>query len=387
MKFTLSFLMILANCFTFAQGYQIADSSKRWSTLHAGVVAGGVVCCAKTYFHKFTQISPGDQYLNILESEDSLQSWNNLGLIREDTLTKRVYFTSSYGTPEGMVYNFDIQEGDTVQVENQMINATYTQPMVCDSIDMVIVDGELKKRFFFHISGYDPDYICDIWVEGLGSLHGVLNSSLFASGFSGGRRDLLCCLQDDNTIWMNSYSDCYIDALYPQFISQNYDTAYLNRYYEFHVDIDTGDATFFHLIPYIPQGFTFDSITGILSGTPTQLGQFGCVFELKNLQYNFLTDRLGGYINVVLPTGSTNINPENINIYPNPFTTSLSIEGLAGNASYILELYTPQGRLIKQCNFNSTARADLSELRAGLFLLKVKDYNGHLVLSERVVKL
>ncbi len=388
MKFIISFLMIFANCLTFAQGYQIADTTKMWNTLLIGHGGWMVHLCGGTTFHKFSQTNQSDEYLTVYESQDSLISWYDMGLIREDTLTHKVYYTIFNGYPEGLIYDFSLEVGDTVQVENLLID--YIQPMICDNIEMVDINGSLKKQFYFHQAGEDPSTTCETWIEGIGSNFGILNSGFGAAGILGSTNSLLCCSQNGNTIWMDPfYAVCYIDNFYPQFASHKYDTAYLNEYYEYFVSVDTGNAPSIELRgEYIPVGFTFDPVTGKISGTPAQLGSFLCIITAKNLYYNFLTDMIDNDILVVLPSGTVNSGiSDNIKIYPNPFTTGLTIEGLSDNIYYTLELYTPQGRLIREYLLNSTATADFSALTGGVYLVKIKGRNGHLVMNERVIKL
>ncbi len=387
MKYFLSFCLILANCVTFAQGYQIADTSKMWNTLGIGHGGWMVYMCGGTTFHKFSQNEPGE-YLTVYESQDSLISWHETGLIREDTLTQRVYYTIFDGWPEGLIYDFSLEVGDTVQVVNLLL--ADAEPMVCDSIDMVNINGSLKKRLFLRIAENEPGNTCEIWIESIGSNFGIMNSGYGAAGYAGGTFNLLCCSQNGNTIWMDPFwADCYIDAFYPQFVSHAYDTAYLNEYYEYYVSVDTGNAPAIELIGEYIEGFTFDPQTGKISGTPTQLGSFDCIITVKNLEYGFCTDIIYSDIVVVLRTNTSTIKdePEKIKIYPNPFTSNLTFECPRDNIKYSLYLYTPQGSLIRECFLTSTLQADLSDLTAGVYLVKIKDEKGRLVLNERVVKL
>jgi hypothetical protein len=185
------------------------------------------------------------------------------------------------------------------------------------------------------------------------------------------------------------FSKCYYDKFYPQIIQDKFDTAFLDTYYEFQVMVDTGDAVSAELIgDVIPEGFSFDASTGLLSGTPSQTGAFACIITVKNLELNALTDMIYEDMIVVLPTATA--EPENqhgIKIYPNPFSNALNVEvPKAGRNQYIMEIYSPEGKQVRKNSFTGTDKFDLSNLRNGLYLVKITDNDGKVVLVESVLK-
>jgi hypothetical protein len=179
-----------------------------------------------------------------LNASDSLQQeWIYEGTIREDTINKQVFY--KYGEIEGLIYDFSLEVGDTVQVDNQYFNY-HVVSLVVDSIDMVDVNGIIRKRFFlFGIQNpmMDPYYPDEIWIEGIGSNFGIMYSGAGVFGWGGGTVKLLCASQNDNTIYMDTlFNECYIDTFYPQILQWSFDTAYVNTYYEFQLQVDTGNA-------------------------------------------------------------------------------------------------------------------------------------------------
>lgn len=215
-------------------------------------------------------------------------------------------------------------------------------------------------------------------------------SGLGGAAIGGGTVKLLCASQNDNTIYMDSvFNECYIDNFYPQILQWSFDTAYVNTYYEFQVQVDTGNAVSFALIgEFIPEGFTFDPTTGLLSGTPTQTGSFPCVILAMDSVMNWYTDIIHDDIVVVLPTETSNIDKsKDINIYPNPFNTTLNIE-VTGPAyqKYRLEIYTSDGKLIRNTGFSGSVKPDLSGLSNGLYLVRILDSEGHVLYNQRIVK-
>jgi hypothetical protein len=393
MKTILSIAFLFLNLVTSSQGYQIADTTKTWSTIFVGYSSWMVCQCGGTEIIKLSDISNlGDQYLDVLETHDSSnQEWEINGQLREDTLTHKVYYRRVADYPEGMIYDFNLEAGDTVLVDNQWWDYGI-DPMICDSTDFVSINGEMKKRIYlFRLDNQVrvPYYPIETWIEGIGSDLGLMYSGAKSEPSAGGSIDLLCCSQNGTTLWMDSlFACCYIDTFYPRFLSYFYDTAYLNQYYEYKMPIDTGDASSILLSgEYIPEGFTFDPTTGILSGTPTQVGILGCVITAKNLVYNFLTDMVYSDIVVVLPTntGLTG-KPDNIKIFPNPFYSDMNIEVSPGNGKYCLELYSTQGRLVQKMFFSEPTNINLNHLIKGIYLAKVINRDGKVVLMERIVK-
>lgn len=391
----LLFLSIITN----AQGsYQIADTTKTWSTITYGWASWMVMGCGGTTTTRLSDTGdPGNPYFAVFECSDSLYlEWNEAGFIREDTVTNQVFF--SYGEEEGLIYDFSLAVGDTVVVNNMSMNYE-TQPLVCDSIDQIDINGVMKNRFYlfgFESITNDPYNPVEVWIDGIGSNFGILNSGLGTVPLAGGTSSMLCCTQNGVAIFMNSYfSKCYYDTFYPQIIQDQYDTAYLNTYYEFQVLVDTGDADSVILTgEFIPEGFTFNPSTGILSGTPTQAGALGCVIIIRNGDNGWLTDMIWEDFIVVLPVSAGNIqNSGNLKVYPNPFSSILNIEcdqpsnqSFFNKADYFMEIYSSEGRLVNREAYKGSAHPDLSNLQQGLYLIKIADNKGKVVLSRQVVK-
>ncbi len=388
MKKVIILFSLLATLQSFCQvSYQIADTTKMWNTLQFGLGSNMVHLCGGTYTHKITDVFPNDEYMEVMECFDSLQqTYDYIGDIREEPATKRVFFRLGEGLPEGLLYNFNLQVGDTVHVVNYYFNYEIG-PMICDSIDQVEIDGELKNRLYLNREYYNIR--ADVWIEGIGSTYGLMYSGMGAANFAGGR-NLLCCSKAGNTIWMDSlYLDCYIDAFYPKFMSHTFDTAYLGEYYEYQLQIDTGDADSIEIIcGTLTSGLTYDPITGIISGIPTQLGNHNTIVTAENLQYGFLTDMIHEDLSVVLPTSTRVIDQaKKIRVYPNPFISTINLE-LTDEAgvAYSIEIYNPQGILIHQEPMRNSLILNLTHLKKGLYFLRVKDADGNLLAEERIIK-
>ncbi len=360
--------------------YQIVDTTKSWNTMNMGFIIWGVAVCGGTKTDKFlnTNTFNGQIYRKVYEISDSAQtSWDEVGLIREDTLSNRIYFTDGY-EPEGLLYDFSIAVGDTVNIEN--LYRGFSSTLVCDNIDTVMVSGAPKRRFRFHAIYQNRDVVDETWIEGIGSLYGVLNSGLGGSGITGGTSVLLCCKQNGSIIYFNAtYNSCYIETFYPQIIQDSYDTAYVNTPYTFQVELDTGNALNFNLIgDVIPDDLYFDPATGLLFGTPAQSGLFNCVITVKNNQLNLLTDIIYTDLVVVLPDGfkeKTDVNQ--IKIFPNPFSDKVTIELPKNINKGTIEVVNTAGKTCVRKILNKRiSHINFSHLPQGVYYFKYSDYNG-----------
>jgi hypothetical protein len=86
-------------------------------------------------------------------------------------------------------------------------------------------------------------------------------------------------------------------------------------------------------------------------------------------------------LNLCSVTGIQNIEAlKHLNVYPNPFTSSINIEGIVENEYY--ELLNSTGQIIwtgKQIN-----NQDFSSLTNGLYFLRI--YNGNSTQTTKLIK-
>ncbi len=96
--------------------------------------------------------------------------WGYYGFIREDE-NQRVYLKPP-GYFEGMIYDFSVSVGDTIKALNIYLNSD-TLNFVVTQVDSVLLLIDYRKRIKLY------EYINqkeEVWVEGLGSYFGILNS-------------------------------------------------------------------------------------------------------------------------------------------------------------------------------------------------------------------
>ena len=126
--------------------------------------------------------------INIIEYEEVIGQ----RLLREDTLEKKVYELWWHTEPEALLYDFSLLPGDTFfRADNlfvvlDSISDIITNPFFCGNINFIpILEIENPRIFYFHGASYPL-----VWIEGIGSLTGLLNDYEWGGGVSGST--LLC---------------------------------------------------------------------------------------------------------------------------------------------------------------------------------------------------
>lgn len=391
MKTIFLFISIMVSILSFCQTpYQIADSSKMWNTISFGFGSFGIYYCNGTTTNKIEgqEIFNDSIYFNVLESQDSMQqNWNQNGYLIEDTTSKKVYYTASNQDMIGLIYDFDLMVGDSVIIDNYY--ASYENILlICDSIDSININGTLKKRLYLFSPG-NPFF--DIWIEGIGSRFGLFWSGLNGFDLTGGTYKLLCCSKNDTIMYMDTFfNSCYIEEFYPKIASEYYDTAYLNQNYQFQVQIsDTNNIDSIELKGnLIPDGFSFNELTGIITGIPNDTGSFPCRISIKNCDLGFFTDVLNENIIVELVTSDHENLPNDIEIFPNPFDSYLLISFTYNrNEPYKIEIYNLVGKVIfEKITSNPINRISFGDNSDGIYILKITDSNNRIIAIEKIIK-
>lgn len=391
LKATLLLILVLFSSLVHSQyNYQIVDTTKSWNTLQIGYGSMMIPICGGTRTNIFhDEVSSGGYTcLMVWETTDSSNyNWYDVGYIREDTLTQQVFYGFSQ---EGLIYDFSLQVGDSLTIDNDYIQA-YNILLVCVNIDTVVINGDLKKRYFLHAPALNP-YIADIWIEGVGSKWGILNSGFGGVASAGGEPKLLCCKENETLLYMDTmFNTCYIAEFYPKIVSEYYDTAYAGLPYSFQIqlsDTENIDSISF-LGEYIPENFTFDESTGILTGQPEIAGSYDCMISVVNNDIHFITDRLGGHIVVMLPAEVSKHQKESdIKIYPNPVVETINVTtSLNKDAMCTLEIINSSGLVLEKRSIGKgLTELDFSRYNKGIFLLRFTSATGSLLKTEKIVK-
>ena len=190
-------LLLMAGSYGFSQTYYpLVQTNKVWSISY---FYAGPPSQIKYIKFEGDTVFDGNSYKTIWFTNDSVQyGWINWGYIRE-TADHKVHYLSSPGGFDVLMYDFSVTQGDTLYV------MSIQQPFIADTVDSVqVLTGEWRKRIIIHAS----DEMCrDTWIEGIGSLYGVLEC---AQGcLIGETSELVCMLQNGTLIYhYPGYTDC-----------------------------------------------------------------------------------------------------------------------------------------------------------------------------------
>jgi hypothetical protein len=144
----------------------------------------------------------GDKvYKKVWESNDSAsKNWNKIGIIREDS--NKTYYRPSGLSVDCLLYDFSLEVGDTVTIRWQSLDEIFDYMQVT-SRDSVNIAGAKRLKLELSEIYY---FTKETWIEGIGSLQGVLNSCDEKTG----KAILLCVKENGQVIYNNaSYPDCF----------------------------------------------------------------------------------------------------------------------------------------------------------------------------------
>jgi hypothetical protein len=122
------------------------------------------------------------------------------GCIRQDTSIKKVFFISPNETTEELLYDFNLQVGDTV---HGVIQSWTGQLDTVVSIDSVLIGSDYRKRWLIN-----PPYNVYI-IEGIGSTYGVIEPSPgYVTDLPG--IAITCFKQDGQTLFPDASTSCNV---------------------------------------------------------------------------------------------------------------------------------------------------------------------------------
>jgi hypothetical protein len=177
-----------------AQGF--VSTYKQWNVLLQSF--GGVT--TEIFKIQGDSVVDGTAYSKIWVSMDSLVSLQFMGLLREaDNI---VYYMQPNFT-EGVLYNFNLQVGETALVRN-FFCYEYDIPVTVIALDTVEYFGVERRQWLLQ-----NEEFYETWVEGIGSLSGPLYT-MFEACIVCPMWELLCYHENDILLYQKPFATtCY----------------------------------------------------------------------------------------------------------------------------------------------------------------------------------
>ncbi len=137
-------------------------------------------------------------------NEENLLDWTFYGFIRENE--NHQVFLKAPDYLEGLIYDFGVIEGDSIQALNVFLSSNILNFVVLQ-VDSVLLLDRYRKRISLYEYMNDKE---EIWVEGLGSYYGILNSCNNAYGGLCGGSEALCYKESNDLVYQNpEFETCY----------------------------------------------------------------------------------------------------------------------------------------------------------------------------------
>lgn len=177
-KLLLIILLVSSNTFSRAQSYHpLLDSINRWAVAanFLPVRNSNATTICNYPFNSFNPedfYTDGDTTINAVVYKkiiaDDQFGICLAGYVREDTSTQRVYFLSTTSATEELLYDFSIQNGDSLQLSFYASGSFYTTGnFTVDSIRTVTLIAGQRKIIYLTNHRY-PWFQLE-WIEGVGS--------------------------------------------------------------------------------------------------------------------------------------------------------------------------------------------------------------------------
>ncbi|MFW5751965.1 MAG: T9SS type A sorting domain-containing protein [bacterium] len=217
MKILLIIILTISTIVGFSQNsINFVDPNATWSVASTYVNANPqnpnfVETTTTVYGFIGDTLIGSDSWLKFYSTRDSnfMDDFTYLGNFREEN--GFIFFMDTLNSID-TIYNFNLQIGDSISYffDDESHN------LKIENIDSIEIKGEFRKRFFIEEPPYPPMFMSEIWIEGIGSVHGPLFPK-YPSVFSDEIPDslnLTCYKVDNSIVWNNPfYNDCHVNII------------------------------------------------------------------------------------------------------------------------------------------------------------------------------
>lgn len=203
-QFILVFLFVLP-IFTLAQD-PLLQPDRLWSMVETYCLSQG-----NTYTSHYLKLGQDTMiedytYKSLRYSQDETQLvWYDYGGFIRETAEGKVYYRRD-GLPEGLIYDFGASLGDTVIVINHELIGDPLYMVVIIEDSLLLEDG-WHRMIILEDNAYPGE---ETWIEGVGSISGLVKSGLNAFGPACGDFNLLCTSDNAVEVYMNpKFPSCW----------------------------------------------------------------------------------------------------------------------------------------------------------------------------------
>jgi hypothetical protein len=159
-------------------------------------ISGDTIINSQTY-HKL--IKPFFTHFSNSTSCTGGEGIGYQGAFREEIINKKVFFVPPYDSLETLLYDFNLQVGDTVK---GYIEEIAVQKDTVVAIDSILIGSDYRKRWKIN-----QDFNI-FFIEGIGSTFGLIEQSLAGLIGNFGSVGLICFQQNGQSLYPNTSSNC-----------------------------------------------------------------------------------------------------------------------------------------------------------------------------------
>jgi hypothetical protein len=215
MKWTITLIILV--CITFASSAQaykpFPTSGAIWREYQTGYqcdccsdyqifIAGDTVINSITY-HKLKKT--GMMYFQDLNGNCHPIFWYNInqyaGGFRNDSINKRVYYFPPYALNESLLYDFNLNLGDTTDT---YLSNFIGEDWIVTNVDSVLIGNEYHRRLQLNYCLGKPLHI----IEGIGSTLGLLSPFICWEPYYEHVSNLMCFKQNNQIVFPQHTIDC-----------------------------------------------------------------------------------------------------------------------------------------------------------------------------------
>jgi hypothetical protein len=136
------------------------------------------------------------KYSKLLDKRYESTNYGKPGVfLREDTIHRKVFLYNPKHEDEALLYDFSLMENDSVTVQGVETPSL----LVVDSVTETLINNHVRKQIVF----VEDQFHDGVWIEGIGSNHGLLFSD-FNKGLIDAGNSLNCVHLGDSLLYMDT---------------------------------------------------------------------------------------------------------------------------------------------------------------------------------------